>query len=86
MFPQSPIAQAPRPPKPGRGFRTGRWHSRVSGHPEVLSELPAAALSEELETPGEGQAKAVITIAGNPVLSAPDGDRLSRALEGSASC
>jgi len=82
MFPQSPIAQAPRPPKPGRGFRTGRWHSRVSGHPEVLSELPAAALSEELETPGEGQAKAVITIAGNPVLSAPDGDRLSRALEG----
>ena len=80
MFPQSPIAAAPRPPKPGRGFRTGRWHSRVSGHPEVLSEMPAAALSEELETPGEGQPKAVITVAGNPVLSAPDGDRLSRAL------
>jgi anaerobic selenocysteine-containing dehydrogenase len=82
MFPQSPIGSAPRPPKPGRGFRTGRWHSRVSGHPEVLSELPAAALSEELETPGEGQPRAVITIAGNPVLSAPDGDRLSRALDG----
>jgi anaerobic selenocysteine-containing dehydrogenase len=82
MFPQSPIGPAPRPPKPGRGFRTGRWHSRVSGHPEVLSELPAAALAEELETPGEGQPKAVITIAGNPVLSAPDGDRLSRALDG----
>ena len=73
---------APRPPRPGRGFSTGRWHSRVSGHPEVLSELPAAALAEEIDTPGEGQIKAMITIAGNPVLSAPDGDRLSRALDG----
>lgn len=82
MFPQSPVSSAPRPPKPGRGFRTGRWHSRVSGHPEVLSELPATALAEELETPGDGQAKAIITIAGNPVLSAPDGERLGRALNG----
>ena len=82
MFPQSPISSAPRPPKPGRGFRTGRWHSRVSGHPEVLSELPAAALAEELATPGDDQPRAVISIAGNPVLSAPDGDALSRALDG----
>ena len=82
MFPQSPVSRAPRPPKPGRGFRTGRWHSRVSGYPEVLSELPAAALAEELDTPGDGQAKAVVTIAGNPALSAPDGERLSRALDG----
>jgi anaerobic selenocysteine-containing dehydrogenase len=82
MFPQSPVGAAPRPPRPGRGFLVGRWHSRVSGFPEVLSELPTTALSEELETPGEGQVKAVITVAGNPVLSAPDGARLSRALEG----
>jgi anaerobic selenocysteine-containing dehydrogenase len=81
MFPQSPVGAAPRPPRPGRGFLVGRWHSRVSGFPEVLSELPVTALSEELETPGEGQVKAVITIAGNPVLSAPDGARLSRALD-----
>ncbi|ODQ93191.1 molybdopterin-dependent oxidoreductase [Mycolicibacterium holsaticum] len=82
MFPLSAVAPAPRPPKPGRGFRTGRWHSRVSGHPEVLSEIPAAALAEEIDTPGDGQIKALITIAGNPVLSAPDGDRLDRALDG----
>ncbi|KQY07517.1 molybdopterin-binding oxidoreductase [Mycobacterium sp. Root135] len=82
MFPQSPVGAAPRPPRPGRGFLVGRWHSRVSGFPEVLSELPVTALSEELETPGEGQVKAVITVAGNPVLSAPDGARLSRALTG----
>jgi anaerobic selenocysteine-containing dehydrogenase len=81
MFPLGAAAQAPRPPKPGRGFKTGRWHSRVSGHPEALSELPAAALAEEIDTAGEGQIKAMITIAGNPVLSAPDGDRLDRALD-----
>ena len=82
MFPLSPVAPAPRGRRKGRGFRTGRWHSRVSGHPEVLSELPTAALAEEIETPGEGQIKALITIAGNPVLSAPDGDRLRLALAG----
>lgn len=81
MFASSPIAAAPRPARPGRGFTTGRWHSRVSGHPEALSELPTIALPEEIETPGEGQIRAVITIAGNPVLSAPDGPRLSEALE-----
>lgn len=82
MFPLGAAAPAPRRPGPGRGFVTGRWHSRVSGHPEVLSELPAAALAEEIDTPGDGQLKAVITIAGNPVLSAPDGARLDRALAG----
>ncbi|WP_326544934.1 molybdopterin-dependent oxidoreductase [Mycolicibacterium sp. ND9-15] len=82
MFPLSPITPAPRPAKPGRGFSTGRWHSRMSGYPEALSEFPAAAFAEEIDTPGDGQIKAVITIAGNPVLSAPDGDRLDKALSG----
>jgi anaerobic selenocysteine-containing dehydrogenase len=81
MFSCSPIGQAPRPPRPGRGFSIGRWHSRVSGHPEVASELPTALLSEEIETAGEGQIRAMVTIAGNPVLSAPDGERLSAALD-----
>ena len=81
MFASSPIASAPRPARPGRGFITGRWHSRVSGHPEALSELPTVALAEEIEAPGDGQIRAVITIAGNPVLSAPDGPRLSEALD-----
>ncbi len=81
MFPLGATVPAPRPPKPGRGFRTGRWHSRVSGYPEALSEFPAAAFAEEIDTAGEGQIRAVITIAGNPVLSAPDGDRLDRALD-----
>lgn len=82
MFATSPIGAAPRPPRPGRGFSTGRWHSRVSGHPEVLSEFPTALLPEEIEAGGAGQIRALVTIAGNPVLSAPDGDRLSSALDG----
>jgi anaerobic selenocysteine-containing dehydrogenase len=81
MFSTSPIGPAPRPARPGRGFTTGRWTSRVSSHPEVLSELPTALLPEEIETGGEGQIRARVTIAGNPVLSAPDGDRLSAALD-----
>ena len=82
MFPLSPTAAAPRPPKPGRGFATGRWQSRVSGYPEAASEFPATALAEEIDTPGDGQVQALITIAGNPVLSAPDGHRLAAALDG----
>ncbi|WP_101951625.1 molybdopterin-dependent oxidoreductase [Mycobacterium sp. 3519A] len=81
MFPLGAAMPAPRPAGPGKGFATGRWHSRVSGYPEALSELPAAALAEEIDTEGDGQIKAMITIAGNPVLSAPDGDRLDRALD-----
>src|SRR5437667_193194 len=54
----------------GRGIITGRWKSRVSGAPEVYGEFPMNGLAEEIETPGAGQVKALITIASNPVLSA----------------
>ena len=66
----------------GKGFTTGRWHSRVRGLPEVLGELPTATLADEIEAPGEGQVRALITVAGNPALSAPNGDRLGAALAG----
>jgi anaerobic selenocysteine-containing dehydrogenase len=60
----------------------GRWRSRVRGLPEFGGELPAAVLAEEIETPGNGQIRALITSAGNPVLSTPNGARLERALPG----
>ncbi|MGW8328034.1 molybdopterin oxidoreductase family protein [Streptomyces sp. NPDC055897] len=82
LFPLSATDRAPGPAGPGKGFALGRWHSRVGGHPEVKSELPLAALAEEIETPGEGRIRALIASAANPVLSAPDGDRLDRALAG----
>ncbi len=58
-----------------------RWHSRVRGLPETASYLPASVLAEEMETPGVGQVHALLTIAGNPVLSTPNGRRLERAIE-----
>jgi hypothetical protein len=66
----------------GAGYRIGRWTSRVSAHPEANGELPVGALAEEIETEGPGQIRALITIAGNPVLSTPHSDRLDRALGG----
>lgn len=65
----------------GRGS-IGRRQSRVSGYPEILGEYPAAALAEEIETPGDGQIRALFVLAGNPVLSTPNGQRLDRALAG----
>src|SRR5918995_383680 len=66
----------------GKGVRFGRWASRVRGLPEAYGELPAAALAEEIDTPGEGQIRALVTIAGNPLVSTPNSERLTRAVEG----
>ena len=60
----------------------GRWKSRVRGLPEFMGELPVAVLGEELTTPGEGQIKAMVTIAGNPVLSTPNGVHVDEGLAG----
>ena len=59
-----------------------RWHSRVSHKPEFGGELPMSVLAEEISTPGEGQIRALITCAGNPVLSSPGGPKLEQALGG----
>ncbi|MDH4169346.1 MAG: molybdopterin-dependent oxidoreductase [Acidimicrobiia bacterium] len=64
----------------GRGFQLGRWASRVRGLAEARSELPVAALAEEILTPGEGQIRALFTVAGNPALSCPDSGQIDRAL------
>ena len=78
--PASGSAHTRGAPGRGKGVRFGRRQSRVRGVPEVYGELPAACLAEEIETPGEGQVKALITVAGNPVLSTPNGARLDAAL------
>ncbi|PZP31019.1 MAG: molybdopterin-binding oxidoreductase [Roseateles depolymerans] len=69
-------------PGRGKGVSTGRRTSRVSGAPEVYGELPITCLAEEITTPGAGQVRALITIASNPVLSAPSGPQLAQALDG----
>lgn len=69
-------------PGSGRGFTVGRGHSRVSGHPEVMGEYPASALAEEITTPGDGQIRGLLTVAGNPVLSTPNSEQLDAAFAG----
>jgi anaerobic selenocysteine-containing dehydrogenase len=58
----------------------GKFRSRVRGLPEFSNELPVAALAEEIATPGPGQVRALVTFAGNPVLSTPNGVQLDAAL------
>lgn len=78
MFGQPPHGR----PRRRRPFTTGRWRSRVRGLPEAIGELPVATLADEIRTPGDGQVRALITVAGNPVLSTPDGPGLDAALTG----
>jgi anaerobic selenocysteine-containing dehydrogenase len=75
----------PAIPMTGPGTRPGgpgRAKSRAKGRPGFGGELPVVAMAEEIETPGEGQIRAMLTVAGNPVSSTPNGQRLDRALAG----
>jgi anaerobic selenocysteine-containing dehydrogenase len=69
-------------PRVGRGVKLGRRHSRVRGLPESYGEFPVACLAEEIDTPGEGQVRALFTVAGNPALSTPNSERLAAGLAG----
>jgi anaerobic selenocysteine-containing dehydrogenase len=84
MFPRAAAAQRNSAGRggEGKGIKIGRWHSRVRGLPETFGELPVSALAEEIETPGEGQVRALVTIGGNPVVSTPNSERLDAAIEG----
>ncbi|WNG89214.1 molybdopterin-dependent oxidoreductase [Mycobacterium sp. ITM-2016-00317] len=85
LFPKaavwSPMFMKP-PDQPGPGWRFGRFRSRVRGTPEVLGQFPVSCLAEEIDTPGDGRIRGLITVAGNPVLSAPGAGRLDAALAG----
>lgn len=65
----------------GRGFRLGRWSSRVRGLPEAFGELPVACLAEEILEPGAERVRALVTVAGNPLVSTPNAGRLGEAFE-----
>jgi anaerobic selenocysteine-containing dehydrogenase len=62
--------------------KLGHRRSRVRDLPSFGGELPVSVLREEIETPGEGQIRAMVTVAGNPVSSTPAGDRLGEAFAG----
>jgi anaerobic selenocysteine-containing dehydrogenase len=75
-------AHEPADPTPRRRGHLpyARWKSRVRGLPEFGGELPVATLAEEIDTPGDDRVRALVTLAGNPVCSTPNADRLDRAL------
>ena len=77
----SPMFMKP-PDQDGAGWQFGRFHSRVRGAPEVFHQFPISCLAEEIDTPGDGQLRGLITVAGNPVVSAPGTRRLDAALAG----
>jgi formate dehydrogenase len=66
--------------KLGNSATYDSYRSRVSGLPEVIGQLPAPLMAEEIETPGHGQLRALIVSAGNPVLSVPGSERFETAL------
>lgn len=76
MFPAQALG-TPHVPKNGLDY--DRYRSRVSQYPEVIGQMPVACLAEEIETPGEGQIRALVVVAGNPVVSNPESDRLAAA-------
>lgn len=80
MFPKPALDIIGLAPLLGEGGHFNAWQSRVSGLPEFGGELPAVTLAEEIMTPGTGQVRALVTHAGNPVLSTPNGRQLDQAL------
>jgi anaerobic selenocysteine-containing dehydrogenase len=83
MFPRAAAWSVTVQPIPGLedgAPEFGRFRTRVRGAKEVLGQVPVSCLAEEIATPGEGQIKALITVAGNPVLSTPAGHKLDEAL------
>ncbi len=80
MFPSPAVDLAAVARALGQAGAFDRWRSRVGRLPEFNGELPVAAFAEEMETPGDGQVRALFTHAGNPVLSLPNGRRIDRAL------
>ena len=63
----------------GPGY-LGKRHSRVSNLPDFNGEYPVVAMADEMLVEGEGQLKGFVTVAGNPVLSTPNGEKLDEAL------
>ncbi len=80
MFPQ-PAFDLLRGHQRGQPTSFGRYTSRVNNMPFFNGEFPVATLADEINTAGEGQIKAMITIAGNPVLSTPSGHKLAEAFD-----
>jgi anaerobic selenocysteine-containing dehydrogenase len=80
MFPRGAAGPGRDRPKRSGKLPYARWRSVVRGLPEFAGELPAAAMAEEIDAAGDARIRGLLTVAGNPVLSLPNGARLAQAL------
>jgi anaerobic selenocysteine-containing dehydrogenase len=53
---------------------------RVRGLATLYNQMPAAALSDEILQPGDGQVRALIVSGGNPLVALPDAGKTREAL------
>ncbi|HEX7409128.1 MAG TPA: molybdopterin-dependent oxidoreductase [Candidatus Binatia bacterium] len=80
MFPRPATGQAEPVDQDTGPIPYARFRSRVRGFPEFDGQLPVAVMAEEIDSAGDERIRAMVTVVGNPVLSTPNGERLSRAL------
>ena len=80
MFPEEALL-LPGANESSHSVKHNRYQSRVSEYPEVIGQFPVIALAEEILTPGDGQIRALVTFAGNPVVSSPDSKAMGKALD-----
>ena len=78
MFPRQATGQTEFTGDPVE-FPHDRWRSKVSDYPEFFGQLPASFMAEEITAPGENKVRAMLTLAGNPVLTVPNGARIREA-------
>lgn len=81
MFAQPAYDLVMLTPKKGKPRGYGRYASRVKGLPYYNAEFPVSTMATEILTPGDGQIQAMITVAGNPILSCPNGTQMKEAFE-----
>jgi anaerobic selenocysteine-containing dehydrogenase len=80
MWPRPATSPADQRPRRRGRVPYARWRSRVRGLPEFGGELPVAALAEDIDSATDAErVRALVTVAGNPVLSTPNGARLAKA-------
>lgn len=83
MFPKAAAFAANTKGKPGsgRGVKVARRFMKSAQIPEIMSEYPVSAMADEITGAGADGIRAMISVAANPVLSAPNGEKLSKGLE-----
>ena len=72
--------EAGRPVEP---FEYGRYKTVARRIPEIGGQIPCGLMAEEIEaaSAGDQRMRGLVTVCGNPVLSAPNGERLAVALD-----